>query len=52
MLAGRVFDLTGSYTGAFELFILADAVAALATFVCQSYAQSIGMRITQASAFA
>jgi MFS family permease len=50
VLAGRVFDLTGSYTGAFELFILADAVAALATFVCQSYAQSTGMSIAQVSA--
>jgi len=52
VLAGRVFDLTGSYTGAFELFILADAVAALATFVCQSYAQSTGMSIAPASASA
>jgi len=52
VLAGRVFDLTGSYTGAFELFILADAVAALATFFCQSYAQSTGMSIAQASASA
>jgi MFS family permease len=35
VIAGRIFDVTGGYAGAFELFILADAVGALATFVCR-----------------
>ena len=52
VIAGRIFDITGSYAAAFQLFILADAVGALATFVCQSYAQSSGMSIAQASASA
>jgi MFS family permease len=50
VIAGRIFDITGGYAAAFDLFILADAVAALATFVCQPYAQSTGMSIAQASA--
>lgn len=50
VIAGRIFDITGGYAAAFELFILADAVGALATFVCQSFAQSSGMSIAQASA--
>jgi MFS family permease len=50
VIAGRIFDITGSYAGAFELFILADAVGALATFVCQSHAQSAGIRATLAPA--
>jgi MFS family permease len=48
VVAGRIFDITGGYAAAFELFILADAVGALATFVCQSYVQSTGMSIAQA----
>ena len=52
VIAGRIFDITGGYAAAFELFILADAVGALATFVCQSYAQSSGISIAQASASA
>jgi MFS family permease len=52
VIAGRIFDLTGGYAGAFELFILADTVGALATFVCQSYAQSAGIRAVPAPASA
>lgn len=52
VIAGRIFDITGSYAGAFELFILADAVGALATCVCQSYAQSAGIRAAPAPASA
>jgi len=52
VIAGRIFDITGGYAGAFELFILADAVGALATFVCQSYAQSAGIRAVPAPASA
>src|SRR5215471_18962199 len=50
--SGRIFDITGGYAGAFELFILAEAVGALATFVCQSYAQSAGIRAIPAPASA
>jgi MFS family permease len=52
VIAGRIFDITGGYAGAFELFILADAVGALATFVCQSYAQSARVRAALAPASA
>jgi MFS family permease len=40
VVAGHIFDVTGSYTGAFELFILLDLVGAIAAFACQSYAAS------------
>jgi sugar phosphate permease len=52
VIAGRIFDITGGYADAFELFILADAVGALATFVCQSYAQSARVRAAPAPASA
>jgi MFS family permease len=39
VVAGRIFDLTGSYTGAFELFILLDIIGAVAAFACQPYAK-------------
>ena len=38
VVAGHIFDVTGSYTGAFELFILLDLIGAIAAFACQSYA--------------
>jgi MFS family permease len=38
VVAGRIFDLTRSYFGAFELFILLDVIGALASFACQTYA--------------
>jgi hypothetical protein len=37
--AGRIFDLSGSYAGTFELFILLDIIHALAAFACQPYAK-------------
>jgi len=36
VVAGRVFDATGSYTGAFQLFTVALAAGAAATFGCVS----------------
>ncbi|MBV8360778.1 MAG: MFS transporter [Deltaproteobacteria bacterium] len=39
VVAGRIFDLTGSYSGAFELFILLDIIGAVAAFACQPYAK-------------
>jgi OFA family oxalate/formate antiporter-like MFS transporter len=38
VVAGRIFDMTGSYTGAFQLFILLDIIGAVAAFACQPYA--------------
>jgi len=38
VVAGRVFDMTGSYAGAFEFFILLDIIGAAAAFGCQPYA--------------
>jgi MFS family permease len=38
VVAGRIFDITGSYAGAFELFILLDVIGGVAAFACQPYA--------------
>ena len=38
IVAGRIFDLTGSYDGAFRLFILLDIIGAFAAFACRPYA--------------
>lgn len=38
VVAGRIFDLTGSYADAFRLFILLDIIGAVAAFACQPYA--------------
>ena len=53
VVAGRIFDLTGSYTGAFELFILLDIIGAVAAFACQPYArQSLRVAISPVPASA
>ena len=53
VVAGRIFDLTGSYTDAFELFILLDIIGAVAAFACQSYArQSLRVAIAPVPASA
>jgi MFS family permease len=39
VVTGRIFDMTGSYAGAFELFILLDIIGAVAAFACQPYAR-------------
>jgi MFS family permease len=53
VVAGRIFDMTGSYVGAFELFILLDIIGAVAAFACQSYAnQSSGVAIASVPASA
>jgi len=53
VVAGRIFDLTGSYTGAFELFILLDIIGAVAAFACQPYArQSLQVAIAPVPASA
>jgi MFS family permease len=38
VVAGRIFDLTGSYAAAFQLFIVLDIIGAIAAFACQPYA--------------
>ena len=53
VVTGRIFDLTGSYAGAFELFILLDLIGAIAAFACQPYAkQSPSVAIAPAPASA
>jgi MFS family permease len=37
LVAGRVFDVTQSYTSAFELFIVINFIGALVTFASTSY---------------
>jgi sugar phosphate permease len=37
LVAGRIFDVTRSYAGAFELFIVINVLGALAAFACRSY---------------
>jgi MFS family permease len=38
LVSGRIFDVTRSYTAAFELFIVINLFGALAAFACRSYA--------------
>jgi MFS family permease len=38
LIAGRLFDLNGSYLAAFELFIGMYLIGAIASFTCRSYA--------------
>ncbi|MGH7934273.1 MAG: MFS transporter [Candidatus Binataceae bacterium] len=47
LVAGRVFDLTRSYTFAFELFIAIYIIGSIASFVCRSYAaeRSLALRV-------
>jgi MFS family permease len=39
IVAGRIFDTTGSYVSAFDLFIALDAIGAVAAYACQPYAR-------------
>jgi len=45
LIAGRIFDLTGSYIDAFELFVLLDVIGAVAAFACQPYASRTRVRL-------
>jgi MFS family permease len=38
LVAGRIFDLTGSYINTFEVFVLLNAIGSVATLACQPYA--------------
>ncbi len=39
LVSGRIFDLTGSYSAAFELFIVINLFGALAAVACRSYSE-------------
>jgi len=52
VIAGRIFDITSGYTGAFELFVLANAIGAVAAFACRPYAQVAQISIAPAPASA
>ena len=45
VVAGRIFDMTSSYAGAFELFIVLNAIAAVAAFACQPYAENAQLKL-------
>ena len=40
LVAGRIFDQSGSYTSAFELFIVINLLGAVAAWTCRSYEQA------------
>ncbi|HTT76601.1 MAG TPA: MFS transporter [Candidatus Binataceae bacterium] len=50
LVTGRIFDMTGSYTNAFELFIMINLAGAAAAFACRSYAAERTRRLTTAPA--
>jgi MFS family permease len=52
LVAGRIFDLTGSYIDTFELFVLLNAIGAAAALACQPYATRAQLRMTTAPASA
>jgi len=45
LVAGRIFDLTGSYINTFELFVLLNAIGSVATLACQPYAPRAQIRM-------
>jgi MFS family permease len=49
VVAGRIFDMTGSYTGAFQLFVVLNAIGAAAAFACQPYAERAQIKLEPAS---
>ncbi len=52
LVAGRIFDLTGSYINTFELFVLLNAIGAAAALACQPYATRAQIRMAPESASA
>jgi MFS family permease len=49
LVTGRVFDVTGSYTAAFELFIMINLIGAAAAFACRSYTVERTRRVRTAA---
>ncbi len=39
LVSGRIFDLTGSYSAAFELFIAINLIGAVMALACTAYAE-------------
>ncbi|HUN58530.1 MAG TPA: MFS transporter [Candidatus Binataceae bacterium] len=48
LVAGRIFDVMGSYTAAFELFIMINLIGAAAAFACRSYSAERTRRVSAA----
>jgi cyanate permease len=48
LVTGRIFDVTRSYTMAFELYIAINVLGALAAFACKSYAAERGRGLAPA----
>jgi MFS family permease len=48
VVAGRIFDMTGSYAGAFELFVISNAIGAAAAFACQPYVETVQSNLAPA----
>ena len=46
--AGRIFDMTGSYGGAFQFFIILNAIGAGAAFACRPYAENVQIKLVPA----
>jgi MFS family permease len=49
VVAGRIFDMTGSYRGAFELFVILNAIGAVAAFACRPYAENAQIKLAPAA---
>jgi MFS family permease len=47
--AGRIFDMTGSYAGAFELFVVLNVIGAAAAFACRPYAENAQLKLVPAA---
>ncbi len=45
LVSGRIYDLTGSYSPAFELFIAINLIGAVAALACRAYAEEPAMPV-------
>jgi MFS family permease len=52
LVAGRIFDLTGSYINTFEVFVLLNAIGSVAALACQPYVPGAQIRMAPESASA
>src|SRR5712692_1259637 len=50
IIAGRIFDVTHSYTAAFELMMVVNLLGAAVTFTCVSYEREQSRMVTAAAA--
>jgi MFS family permease len=49
VVGGRIFDVNGNYRGAFELFIILNAIGAMAAFACRPYEEDVRIRLAPAA---